>query len=520
MKTTVIKPKYLACAISSLVLAGCSTPEQVIVDQSAQFTPDTNIIENKNGWALVWNDEFDGTEIDPAKWQHETNCWGGGNQEQQCYTKKAKNSFVSNGFLTIRALKGKTTGPAVPDDRDGYDTQKASLPYSSARLRTKNLAEWKYGRFEIRAKLPQGQGTWPAIWMLPTDYVYGGWAASGEIDIMEAVNLHTTYKNDDGETKKENRIHGTLHFGKNWPDNVSSGVSYNFADENINPADSFHTYAIEWEKGEMRWYVDDVHFATQTMDGWWTHYKDEKGNLVQGPEDAPYNQKFHMLLNLAIGGSWAANTNDKGIDTSLKQADMLVDFVRVYQCENAPETGKGCASNLSDSAVQNKGVEEPPLIVKKADVNAATLSVMKGPKLEESFLLNGWDDSSNDSRSVTEDGLEIRIVGAGNAYIEAPGGTLDMSNFEDGELMFDLQVIDGNADALTVKMDSGWPNVAPINIKDLPQQGNWKSYRMKVKDFVAASSAFDITSVVNPVVFEPVNGKKLHFKVKNIRFNK
>lgn len=539
MTLNTIKPKTLACFITALPLlvAGCSSTD--IADQSTQFTPDTTVLQSKDGWELVWNDEFEGDKIDLNKWRHEINCWGGGNQEQQCYTKSKRNSFVSNGFLTIRALKQMSTGSAVPEDWDGYNVAKATLPYSSARLRTKNRGDWKYGRFEVRAKLPQGQGTWPAIWMLPTDFVYGGWAASGEIDIMEAVNLHTTYKDSDADNiadakdqassdqssdgiKSENRVHGTLHFGKNWPKNVSSGVSYDFGDENINPADDFHTYAIEWEKGEIRWYVDDVHYATQTQDGWWTHYKDENDQLQSGPDDAPFNQKFHMLLNLAIGGGWAANVNHKGIDPALEHADMLVDYVRVYQCGKDKETGKGCASHISANATHNSGVEEPPLLVKEVDLTAATLNIMPSTRLDESFHLSGWDDSDNDSRSITADGLDIMIKGAGNAYTESLSGALDMSSFEHGELIFDLQVVTADADGVAVKMDSGWPNVASLTIanQDLPQGDAWKSFHFKVADFIAANPAFNIANVLNPVVFEGINNNQLHIKVKNIRFVK
>jgi len=133
------------------------------------------------------------------------------------------------------------------------------LPYTSARLRTLGKGDWQYGRIEVRAKIPAGQGIWPAIWMLPTDYAYGGWAASGEIDIMEAVNLPV------GGFEKQ--IHGTLHYGREWPGNVHSGTSFTFADSD--PAADFHSYAIEWSPREIRWFVDDVHYATQKSSGWY-----------------------------------------------------------------------------------------------------------------------------------------------------------------------------------------------------------------------------------------------------------
>ena len=153
------------------------------------------------GWALVWSDEFEGTEIDQSKWSWETNCWGGGNNELQCYTDRDDNSFLRDGKLVIRAQKETFTGPAVPLDWNSGAGDR-TLPYTSARLRTLNKGDWTYGRFEIRAKLPGGQGVWPAIWMLPSDWVYGGWAASGEMDILEAVNL---------TDEADKIVHGTLH---------------------------------------------------------------------------------------------------------------------------------------------------------------------------------------------------------------------------------------------------------------------------------------------------------------------
>ncbi len=186
-----------------------------------------------NDWVMVWNDEFDGAQIDTSKWTHEVNCNGGGNQEQQCYTDSPENSFVSNGVLNIVALPAE---------------EGAALPYTSARLNTRYKGDFKYGRFEMRAKLPQGQGTWPAFWMLPTDYVYGGWPKSGEVDILEAVNLKTVDENG----VEEASIVGQLYYGKSSPNQSSSGREFDLPD-NINPADDFHTYALEWQEGEILW---------------------------------------------------------------------------------------------------------------------------------------------------------------------------------------------------------------------------------------------------------------------------
>ena len=162
----------------------------------------------------MWNDEFEADDLDLKKWEFEENCWGGGNNELQCYTSRPENLFIKNGYLIIRAKKETFTGPSEPIDWNSNAPDK-SLPYTSARIRTKNKGDWRYGRFEVRALLPEGKGIWPAIWMLPTKSKYGGWAASGEIDIMEAINLGNS-------PKKE--IHGTLHYGGIWPNNVHSGT--------------------------------------------------------------------------------------------------------------------------------------------------------------------------------------------------------------------------------------------------------------------------------------------------------
>ncbi|MDG9668684.1 RICIN domain-containing protein [Hahella sp. CR1] len=244
------------------------------------------------GWTLVWRDEFNGDSIDLGKWEHEVNGNGGGNNELQYYTARSQNSWVSGGKLHIQALKERYTGPEGTRD------------YTSARLRTLNKGDWKYGRFEIRAKLPWGQGMWPAIWMLPTDWVYGGWAASGEIDIMEAVNL----KGAGG-----NEIYGTLHYGGEWPNNTHTG---DHMAPSSSVVDQFHTYALEWEENEIRWYIDGVHYQTQT--DWYS---------TAAPYPAPYNQRFHMILNLAVGGNWPGNPNG----STVFPQSMEVDYVRVYR---------------------------------------------------------------------------------------------------------------------------------------------------------------------------------------------
>ncbi|QYF93857.1 RICIN domain-containing protein [Massilia sp. PAMC28688] len=244
------------------------------------------------GWRLVWADEFNGTSVDMNKWEFEVNGAGGGNGELQYYTARPENAFVSNGALTIRA------------QRENYCSTDGCRQYTSARLRTRGKGDWLYGRMEARARLPRGQGLWPAIWMLPTDFAYGGWAASGEIDIVEAVNLGGAGGNS---------IFGTLHYGGAWPNNVHKGG-------NTAPAasvvDNFHTYAVEWEPTQIRFYLNGVLYHTAT--DWWSS---------GGAFPAPFDKRFHMLLNVAVGGNWPGSP-DAG--TVFPQT-MQVDYVRVYQ---------------------------------------------------------------------------------------------------------------------------------------------------------------------------------------------
>ncbi|MBB6425064.1 family 16 glycosylhydrolase [Sphingopyxis sp. JAI128] len=273
-------------------------------------------------WRLAWSDEFDGSVIDRGKWDFEVDCWGGGNNERQCYTDRPANAALRDGKLIITARKEAMTGPAFPLSQRG-DPEKAAAeatkPFTSARLVTRGKAAWTYGKIEVRAKLPQGQGTWPAIWMLPETSHYGSWAASGEIDILEAVNLGV--RCDECVGGIENRILGTLHFGGQWPANKHKG------DETALPAplDGFHVFGIVWEKGKIVWTVDGKPYATRVASEWSTS--------GSGDPAAPFDRPFHLILNLAIGGGLAEGRGTKGVDESGYPKNMEIDWVRVWQCD-------------------------------------------------------------------------------------------------------------------------------------------------------------------------------------------
>lgn len=245
-------------------------------------------IPSDTKYKLVWSDEFDYSGLpDSRKWSFdvEGNASGWGNNEAQFYTKeRVQNAEVKDGFLSITALK---------EDFQGKK-------YTSARLRTATKGDWLYGRLEVRAKLPDGRGMWPAIWMLSTDWKYGGWPASGEIDIMENVGYDPYVIVASAHTKSYNHVQGTQKNNKlNIPDCYTN----------------FHVYALEWEASEYRVFVDDQLYFT---------FK----NKGTGFKAWPFDQKFHLILNVAVGGNWGGQ---KGIDDSIFPRTMVVDYVRMYQ---------------------------------------------------------------------------------------------------------------------------------------------------------------------------------------------
>jgi len=251
---------------------------------------------------LVWSDEFDDNSINANNWTYDigNGSGGWGNNELEYYTTRPENVYVTNGLLHIVARQESYGGKN----------------YTSAKLKTTGRFSKKYGRFEFRARLPQGQGYWPALWMMPQDSVYGGWASSGEIDVMENKGRVPT------------NVLGTIHYGGGWPNNVhSSGPSYNFpAGDSVT---NFHVYAVEWTTNAIRWYVDDHLFETQTS--WWSS-SNPTNTSIRNPYPAPFDQSFYLIMNLAIGGNFDGNPDG----TTVFPQEMLVDYVRVYDLVAVP----------------------------------------------------------------------------------------------------------------------------------------------------------------------------------------
>jgi len=240
------------------------------------------------GWQLVWHDEFSGNQLDPSKWECEVNAAGGGNAELQYYV--TNNVSVRDGKLFIEARDDPYAGP------------EGSRDFTSSRIRTRKKGDWKYGRFEIRAKLPKGRGLWPAIWMLPTDNAYGGWPHSGEIDIVELLG------------HEPNRVYGTLHYSDREQRHAYRGTNCTLATSTF--AEEFHVFRLDWKPGVISWYLDGQLCQTQT------HWPSGTNAFP-----SPFDQRFHLILNLAVGGNWPGNPDAK---TVFPQA-LVVDYVRVYQ---------------------------------------------------------------------------------------------------------------------------------------------------------------------------------------------
>lgn len=244
------------------------------------------------GYNLIWSDEFNGTELDMNLWNMEPREPGWTNEELQEYTTSTDNVYLEDGKLVLKAIK--TT------DENGNDY------YTSGKVTGQNKQDFMYGKVTVSAKVPEGQGLWPAIWMMPTDEsYYGQWPKCGEIDIMEVLGNQTHI------------AYGTVHYGE--PHSEQQSI---YTLDNGSFSDDFHEFSVEWEPGEMRFYIDGNHY--HTVNDWFTavNGEDEK------PYPAPFDQTFFVQLNLAVGGTWPGNPDET---TDFDNAKLLIDYVRIYQ---------------------------------------------------------------------------------------------------------------------------------------------------------------------------------------------
>lgn len=265
-----------------------------------------------NEWEPVWSDEFNYTGLpDANKWNYEVGFIR--NRELQYYTSARKeNARVENGTLIIESRKEKFKNPSYDPDaerRGRWNISREYADYTSAGLMTLGKASWCYGRIEVRAKLPTGRGTWPAIWTLGTNIREVGWPTCGEIDIMENVGFDP------------NRIHANSHTRKyNHARNTGKGASIRVS----KPYKEFHIYAVEWYPDRIDFYVDDNKYFSYENEG-------------SGEDAWPYDKPQYLILNTAIGGTWGGQ---KGIDDSIFPQKFYIDYVRIYQKKTANQPAK------------------------------------------------------------------------------------------------------------------------------------------------------------------------------------
>ena len=282
-KTAISIAAMLTMTIS---LFGCGEEPQ-----ANQFAQED--VPQLEGYSLLWNDEFNGNELNMDIWNYEPHEPGWTNNELQEYTTSTDNVFIRDGHVVIKALE--TT------DENGNPY------YTSGKITSQNKKDFMYGKVVISAKVPEGQGLWPALWMMPTDEsYYGQWPKCGEIDIMEVLG------------NQVDTAYGTLHYGEPHAEQQGTVV----LTDGSTFASEFHEYSVEWEPGEFRYYIDGEHYLT--INDWFTavNGEDEK------PYPAPFNQPFFVQMNLAVGGNWPGNPDET---TDFDNAEFEIDYVRVYQ---------------------------------------------------------------------------------------------------------------------------------------------------------------------------------------------
>lgn len=328
-----------------------------------------------DGYTLMWEDNFDETALNADDWNIELHNPGWVNNELQEYVDSDDNIFIEDGMLVIQALKHT--------DADG------NVTYTSGRVNTQNKHDFKYGKFEVRAKVPSGKGFLPAFWMMPTDEnLYGQWPKCGEIDIMEVLgnNTDTTYS--------------TLHFGE--PHTQKQG---SLTLDNGDFSEEFHVFSCEWEPGQMRFYVDNQLIFEEN--DWFT----KKQGFGEVTYPAPYDQPFYIILNLAVGGTWPGNPDDT--TAFEKNARLTVDYVRVYQ---------------KDSYDEEVEKFEKALILREPDETG-------------NYIVNGdFADTGIGEGEV----WEFLTAGEGKAEAEIKEQELHIITEDAGELDYSVQIVQPN----------------------------------------------------------------------------
>lgn len=329
------------------------------------------------GYKQILDEEFDGDSLNTNVWNYELHDPGWVNNELQYYTNSKENVYVKDGKLIIQALE------KVDGNGKKY--------YTSGRINTQNKVDFKYGRVDVKAKMPRGQGLWPAIWMMPTnERLYGQWPRCGEIDIMEYLG------------HEENKIYGTIHYGTNSQSEQSQGFYKLGADESF--YDDYHVFSVEWEPSEIRFYLDGKLYSTENR--WYTG-TDGIGTIKY---PAPFDQPFYVILNFAVGGNWPGNPDET---TSFEgdNARMTVDYVKIYQKES--------------------GYDEN---VKAPEVT----TILRDPDANGNYVINGDFKIEEDTVTENEDWYVLTQAG-GSATATVKDGEATVTSKSEGTVDYAIQ---------------------------------------------------------------------------------
>ncbi len=433
-------------------------PDVSDMDDIELGTPDNSYIE---GMGLIWSDEFSGTALDTNVWNYNTgyylnddpNTWGWGNNELEHYTDSERNVFVRDGSLNIKAYEEPKS---FPQDPNRYAL------YSSGKITTKDNFTFQYGRIDFRAKLPRGNGMWPALWLLPNDNVYGNWAASGEIDVMEARG------------RVPGASSGAIHFGGEWPANTYIGGDYAFPEGQTIDSD-YHVYSIVWEEDNIKWYVDGKCFFKANSSQWYS-------NGAPDSQYAPFDQEFYIIMNLAVGGWFDGGIAPEPGDLP---AGMQVDYVRVYKENgtggpgNVPVTGVSLNRTAAEVApgnsllltasvlpadATNKGVtwSVADSSIATVDQTGKVTGISKGTTTVTVTTSNG-NKTAECQITVTDSGSSVIIIGDSVRGLKKSGDTVEF--YVNGAEFADLHYKLNNGGQINVAMQtSGDRNYTyPVN---------------------------------------------------------
>lgn len=439
--------KFLILMVIIFALGACTNEPNM--DPRSLVPTECEYLDNIDDWQPVWCDEFDVDGLpDPTRWGYDVGGHGWGNRELQFYTQaNLDNAFIKDGVLHLQAIKESL----------------GSNDYTSARLVTRQRGDWLYGRIQIKAKMPSGRGLWPAIWMLPTNRIYGGWPYSGEIDIMEYVGY------DPGI------VHGTIHTGAfNHMRNTQIG----FRTALPTVEEQFHLYEMIWEPGRIELFIDGERFA---------HFEfNPNASVGISNSDAwPFDDAFHLILNVAVGGTWGGL---RGVDDDIFPQSMQVQYVRVFQRDyqalskgtpsrvNAPIVLKSTHQSIQfkwdrieDEFIAFYNIYMNDTFVGRTTVNAFTIEDLV-PDTEYDIVIEAENFAGNRSPqvSLTASTLPIRNI---NLRIQAQAfdamsgviiertqdssGDLHVSSIDTGDTMeYILEVFKAGTYQITYRVSS------------------------------------------------------------------